>query len=501
MIGKANPVAASLPDVGEEARALFRSFAIAGSALAVVAFTVLAHTVHPTIAIGGTVVVSAAIYLCNRPLAVATLLAAMLFQNLVVSLASPDISTGDFDLSRAYSFLILATMWPLAYGEHWLRFRGVSKATDRHLLVTSAGLGAIGLYLLIGMVSSPSSAVIYLRNVATGLLLYQIALIAMRREALRLQTVIAILAGLVVACGYVELLFRDEWLRFTHGETYWALSMADAKAASYWDKQAQETGIVVRGLVDTFRITLFNTPLLAGLDIQLSRLFGPNMHAISFGYALAFLGIYALFTARYVLAAALLPLLLLTSVKGAIVVVAAAGLGWALSRLFGARFAFGCLVALLVAYSAIGIVVGRQIGDFHVLGLMGGVFDFLAFPLGHGLGAGGNLNIDFATLDWSAYQAAGRTPFAMESAVGVLLFQMGLAALFLLGVYGWLAWRTTVIAGRTRDPLHLAAGFALVAITFNGLFQEEALFAPLAIGLPLLLCGLIHGATFRTNGL
>ncbi|MBB3998790.1 hypothetical protein [Aureimonas pseudogalii] len=488
-------------DVGEGARALLRSVAIAGAALAIVAFAVFAHTVHPAIAIGGTVVISAAAYLGNRALAVTMLLAAALFQNLVVSLASPEITVGDFDLARAYSFLMLATIWPLAYGEHWIRFRGLSAATDRHLLVTSAALGAIGLYLLIGMVSSPSSAVIYLRNVATGLLLYQIALIAMRRETLRLQTVIAILAALVAGCGYVELLFRAEWLRFTQGEAYWALSMADATVTSYWDKQAAETGVVMLGLVDTFRITLFNTPLLAGLDIQLSRLFGPNMHAISFGYALAFLSVYALFTARYVLAAALVPLLVLTSVKGAIIVVASTGLGWVLSRLFGTRLAFGCLVALLVVYSAVGIVVGRQIGDFHVLGLMGGVFNFLEFPIGHGLGAGGNLNIDFATLNWPEYQAAGRTPFAMESAVGVLLYQMGFSTAFLLGVYVWLAWRTTLIAARTRDPLHLAVGFALLAIVFNGLFQEEALFSPLAIGLPLLLCGLIHGATFRTNGL
>ncbi|WP_062211555.1 hypothetical protein [Aureimonas sp. AU12] len=498
------PPPARDPQAAEAAAgwAVLRSAGITVAALSIVAFAVFAHTLHPAVALAATAAVALSASIAAPALAVATILCAALFQNLFVSLASPGIGSGmDFDLVRGYAFLILATVWASAFTRHVLTRRGVSPMLDRHLLVTSIAFAAIGFYLLVGMAVSVPSAIIYLRNVATGLMMYQAAVISARGGHLRLQTVFALVAGLVVVCGYTELLFRDDWLRFTNGATFWDLSMADAKAASYWDKQAQETGIVVLGLVDTFKITLFNTPLLADLGITLSRLFGPNMHAISYGYALSFLAIYALFTSRFLLATALLPLLVLSNAKGAIITVLTAVLGWGLARLFGSRFAFWCIFVLLVAYSAIGIVVGRRIGDFHVLGLIGGVYNFVEFPFGHGLGSGGNLGLDFATLDWSQFQAAGRTPIAMESAIGVLLYQMGFAAFVLLGVYVWLAWRTTLIAERTLDPLHLAAGFALLSIVFNGLFQEEALFSPLAVGLPLLLCGLIHGATFRNAAL
>ena len=60
--------------------------------------------------------------------------------------------------------------------------------------------------------------------------------------------------------------------------------------------------------------------------------------------------------------------------------------------------------------------------------------------------AGGNLSENFASIDWSAAQQAGAVDGAVESAIGVLLYQMGIAALVPLAFYFMIAmkaWRNT----------------------------------------------------------
>lgn len=208
---------------------------------------------------------------------------------------------------------------------------------------------------------------------------------------------------------------------------------------------------------------------------------------------------FSLFRGSYVLAILLVPLLLFTNAKGALILLILVGVSWVIARLFGAKLGFGVLAAALLIYIAVGINLGLAIGDFHVLGFMGGVYNFLGNPFGHGLGAGGNLSVSFSTLDWSEYQAAGRTPIAIESAVGVLLFQMGIGALFYIGTCIWISWKTVVLGARTGHALHIAAGFALLTVLVNGIFQEEALFSPSGFGLIMALNGMILGAAARTG--
>ena len=77
-------------------------------------------------------------------------------------------------------------------------------------------------------------------------------------------------------------------------------------------------------------------------------------------------------------------------------------------------------------------------------------------PLGRGLGAGGNLGDNFASIDWSAAQQAGAIDGAAESAVGVLLYQMGVAALAPLTFYfmiGLKAWRLYARSGMLPQGL------------------------------------------------
>jgi hypothetical protein len=266
-----------------------------------------------------------------------------------------------------------------------------------------------------------------------------------------------------------------------------------------YDKAYRETGIVPKGLLDSFSIGFFNSPLLSDYGFRMMRLFGPNMHAISFAYALSFFAIFALYRGKLTLTVALCVLLFLASAKGPLLLFLLVATSWTIARIFGGRFAFAIHCLLLVGYAVVGIVVGRGIGDYHVIGLMGGLYEFIGNPAGSGIGAGGNLSSEFTSIDWSAAQAAGRTPFAVESAVGVLLSQMGVFAAIVIGAYVWIAWRLLLIAERTGNNLHLAASFGLLAIVATGLFQEEAYFAPLALGMFMALAGMIVGASGRTG--
>ena len=82
-------------------------------------------------------------------------------------------------------------------------------------------------------------------------------------------------------------------------------------------------------------------------------------------------------------------------------------------------------------------------------------------------------------------------------ATGVLLYQMGIAALVPIGfcfAVALKAWRLYACSGNLTQGL---AGFGVIVVIFNGMFQEEALFAPPALGLLLALAGLVIGSQMR----
>jgi hypothetical protein len=136
-----------------------------------------------------------------------------------------------------------------------------------------------------------------------------------------------------------------------------------------------------------------------------------------------------------------------------------------------------------------------------VIGFIGGLRGFLANPLGRGIGAGGNLSLSVSTFDWSRSQQLGHTDVALESAVGVLLYQMGVAALVVLGVLFWIVlmlWRQYRLTG---ERLYAAAALGVAAITVNGIFQEEAMFAPLALGFMCGFAGLMLGRAYGNTPL
>jgi hypothetical protein len=102
-----------------------------------------------------------------------------------------------------------------------------------------------------------------------------------------------------------------------------------------------------------------------------------------------------------------------------------------------------------------------------------------------------------SSIDWAQSQHLGHTDIAVESAVGVLLYQVGVFGMLILAVLGWIAAKLWKLYRRTGDRLHAAGALGLLTIAVNGIFQEEALFAPLALGMLAALAGLMLGRAYR----
>ena len=464
----------------------------------VICVPVTAHILSPFVAIPMAFLLAGLVANYAPRVAVASILVALIFQNLFVSLVSSDLSgPGEFKIIRGYNFLILLVIWLVTISGYLRWFRGRNQTLDTLMNATFLAMILVFFYFAFGFIQNPTPAIIYLRNITSPLMIFQVVLLICARFEFRLSAIFFFITLLVVVLGYVELLFRDEWLRISGSDSYWDLQTQEERLSLAWDKQARKSGLVVTGFIDTITVDFFNTPLLGELDLKVTRLMGPNMHAISYSYVVSFLLIFALFRGAPISALLLLPLLIFANAKGALILLILVILGWVAFKLFGTRLSFYVLCAGLLVYAVAGVFVGLNIGDFHVLGFMGGLHNFIQFPFGHGIGVGGNLATDFAKLDWPEYQAVGRTPVAIESAVGVLLYQMGPGAFLLLAIYVWIAWHTVRVASFTGISLHVVAGFTLLTILVNGIFQEEALFSPLAFGLLISLNGMVLGQAIR----
>jgi hypothetical protein len=421
-----------------------------------------------------------------------------MFQNLFVALVSPQIiSVEQFNAIRAYNFVLTVAAWAALAGAYWLTRERFDPRARVLMTVTTLALMAVGLYFAIGLTVNPASAMVYLRNIAAPLLLFQIFLLVAQQHRVAVTAPLVLLASAALLFGYLELVGQDRLFRLINGDAYLRWRMKNEIDAGIWLKQMRETGLVYRSYVDAMMVDFLNTPWSAELGLRFYRLVGPNFHSISYAYVLAIFSVMLAAMGWRWFALLAFPALLVIGSKGALVFVLLLGGALALvrrARGFGPVWAFS---AVLAAYAAAGIVIGIETQDYHVIGFIGGLNGFLHNPLGHGIGAGGNLSLDMTAIDWNRSQKVGSTDVAVESAVGVLLYQMGMFGLVLFGVIGWIAARLWRRYLETRERLFAAAALGLLAITVNGIFQEEALFSPLALGLLLALCGLLLGRAYR----
>ena len=474
--------------------------AVATLLLAIVATAVplTAQLVSPLIGLPLAVVIAVGLTLHLPRLVPAVVIFAMMYQNLIVSLLSPAITDQEaFNFIRGYAFLTTVVVWLTLVG-------GFLAAPDRHSPLVRRMvrqgiwlLMIVGLFAAIGLVKNGSAAIIYTRNIVTPILLLHIMLLISGRMRVGIGPVLQIYAGILFACGWFEMLAHREWLTLISGYMYWALNTSPLFGTGYWEQILAQTGFVYRDLDDFFRIHLFNSSFFSGISVL--RLHGPNIHAVSFGYALAFMALYLLASRRFLFAALAVPLLVLASAKGAFVVVLFVILAWTATRVLGPRPALHMMLALALVYAVTMFVTGWMTGDYHIIGLVGGLKGFVSLPIGHGIGSGGNLTGSVSVEEWSKAQESGSFDGAVESAVGVLLYQMGAAGLIVIAYYLAVAreaWRRYARSGLLHQG---SAAFGTLVVVVNGLFQEEALFSPLALGLMLAFAGLVLGSAERVE--
>jgi hypothetical protein len=494
-----DPVRLSKPELGPgQAHDVALTIALATASIA---FAPLLHALSPVLAIIAQTLVACAIIAAvpgyGPPIAIFILL----FQNLFVSILSPTIaSPSELEFIKGYNFLNCSVMWLATVALYVLRRRDCSPEVNRLMIGSTLVLGVVMIYFVAGFLQNGLAASIYLRNIVLPLFLFQLALLTAATYEVRVTPVLIAIALLFVVCGYIELAFRDFWLEVTNGYAYWRFDEIKATDSGVWEKEMRATGDVFVDLKDRFSFAFLNTPLLEGLGLSnMLRVFGPNISAISYAYGVGFFVLFLFSVRRTLLAIAATPLVVLCGVKGALILVLFVAAAWISTRLLGAVVTLVLGFLALIAYAVVAMYLGLEIGDYHVIGFMGGWNGFLQTPLGRGLGVGGNLSADFSSIDWRAAQQAGAVDGAVESAVGVLLYQMGIAALVPLTFYLVIAlktWRLYAVSGVLTQGL---AAFGILVVLVNGIFQEEALFAPPAIGLLLCLAGLLIGNAIRVR--
>src|SRR4051794_21254413 len=490
------------PVIGEPSGGPFLDVGLTiGIAAASIAFAPLLHVASPILAISVETLIALALALAAPAYAPAIAIFILFFQNLFVSILSPYIADpSQVEFIKGYNFLSCSILWLTTLTLYGLRWKDYPVQVHRLMAWGMFVLGMVGVYFLIGFGQDPVASSIYLRNIVLPLFLFQLSLLIAATYEVRITRFFVTIGVILILCGYIEFAFRDFWLDITNGQAFWRFDEIKATNSGIWEKEMRTTGNVFVDLKDRFKFGFLNTPLLEGLGLsEILRIFGPNMSPISFGYGVAFFGLFLFSVGRPLLALAALPLVVFCSVKGALILTLFVYLAWLSTRILGAVATLVLAMLALALYAILGIYTGLQIEDYHVLGFMGGWNGFLERPFGRGLGVGGNLSEGYASIDWSAAQQAGAVDGAVESAVGVLLYQMGVAALIPLGFYlamALKAWRLYRFSGLLTQGL---AAFGVMMVLVNGIFQEEALFAPPALGLLMCLTGLALGNAIRRN--
>ena len=435
--------------------------------------------------LGVTATIVGLLYYADALAGFAAFLQILLYQNRSVSLFSTSLSPDLFRASQGTGFALTLALAAIAACRLWLSGR------RRNLLL---GLGLVGCvivaYTVLGAArSSPGSAIPYFRSSSIALVGLLIGWDVGRSAGYRSVALCYLVSlGLGLGVALLEVTAPIPYYEWINASRYYSLSLSAASSiVSIEMSRAQDVLTYQTG-------GFFN---IVGGGWQTVRFGGPNMHSVSYAYVLSVAAIVAASLGAYWYVLGIAPLLFLAGVKGAAVL-----LLWSLSLSLlgcccGPKVLAASGLALGSTYVGFAIWFGLAAGDYHVIGLIGGVNGFLHNPLGHGIGVGGNLSVDVTRSDltgqWDLNQRYG-ADVPLESAIGVMLYQMGVGVVAVAAVI-WLAfaagfrhiWRATNVI-----PL------AIAIVTVNGLLQEEA-FSPFAMGLLTIFAGVLS-AGFSPQG-
>ena len=474
------------------------------SAIIVIALSVVCFSFSTLFGVAATFSMTLLLCLMLPAASPALLITAFMFQNMTIAIFLPLMGDGAvFDAVRGMNFVALMTVLGACLLAAFLHSERLPAPTKRWLRIIMVMLGVVIFYLALGVVrGDPKDAMIYFRNTLTPLACFAIGITAASLYKIQVRQYLLWLGLAAIGYGYCELFFAFDFLALFNGDDYFRLRLVGQIESGYWDRILLQTGFVLRGLDDVMMVPFLNMAFFNDYLPQVFRLSGPNVHPISFAYALSVISCWMLFSKRSWFAVLAFPLLLIIGSKGALILLISAVAMNIGIRLVGVRITVVSYFLVLFIYLVGAVLFGKASGDYHVLGLMAGIRDFLHNPLGQGLGFGGNLSSSIKTvLSWSRAQEQGIADIPVESALGVMLFQIGIGAIGYFFVLFAIARANLRLFLMTGSKTFLFGLTAICTICANAVLQEEAIYSPLALGFVLLLVGINMGEYWRQNSI
>jgi hypothetical protein len=413
----------------------------------------------------------------------------LVYQNLIIAFFSTHLEYSEYTALGGTNFVMLVIMAAIACQRLlplWNTFRPIA-------IALTLGMALAVCYLLIGATKSGfTPAMFYFRQVTGPLLAAVIGIDVGRAWGFRTVGLCLLYTAIPsLILSVVEFIDPINFYIFFNEVHYYQLK--------YALQTTQNTFYVPQDIVTHFTAAFFNmTGSDPHDDWNSFRFGGTIINPVSNGYIIAITGLVAVSVKRSYWLILVVPLLLAVGVKGASVLLAGSLLLWLFWRSVHNRKLL--LIAGLIGgtlYVAATLYIGLSNQDYHALGFMGGVHSLTSTPIGHGLGVGGNVSDQAnAGMHWEGkggFRSAG-VDFALESAVGVMFYQMGFASFVIIGTF--VTFLLTAPLGRTRNYVMPTRSdimfFGLGFIMLNGIFQEEA-YAPYAAGLLMLLVGVLVG--------
>jgi hypothetical protein len=420
----------------------------------------------------------------------------LIYQNWVLSILSVGMDYSTFTALQGSSFAALAllagiSLIRLTSSKKWRHINGrLLGAVKLALLVTSI----YGVYGMTKVGLTP--AAVYFRAATALVLAVPIGLDVGRVWGYKtVGTGFLVSAALSIAVSLVEIAAPAQYYDLINAPNYSNMKYSKLESSIKDGPTGSSLVLSGRDLAEANRSVLFNVTGSESNDRSF-RFLGTILHPISYGYVLAACALVAFSLGMGQWLWLVLPMLVMIGVKGANLLFGCSLLLWSVwycTRSRGFLLISGLI--LMAGYITFGLSFGLERGDWHVIGFLGGVRGFLSNPIGRGLGVGGNFSpMGMQHVRWDLFQHVG-ADFALESAVGVLLFQMGIAAVTIFAVIVYLLKGAPFDAKepKRRDIIFIA----LAAVTVNGIFQEEA-YTTYACGFYTLLCAVIVANGYRT---
>ncbi|EYS86056.1 hypothetical protein CF68_07940 [Cupriavidus sp. SK-4] len=423
-------------------------------------------------------------------LALVLLLSSVTLQNLVLALGLDFIESPEaFKTFQSASFIITTALFSQALAHLLLRKRTISRQL-RSVLFAGAIFGAVIVaYTIIGIrASSLLSAGSYARLYFLGGMSLVIGVVACRRTSPQFRSALFFVTT-VVLCSYglIEFFFPEYLYTLVSADAFQRLKFADTATAGQVSS--------IQDLINNSTRSYLNLSGQYGLDLAFMRIMGPNFHAISFAYALSFLALIEYAEKRFITFLIAATLVLLIGAKGPLFIITLSIATLVIAnrgrRLRLSRFA---LIAMLLIYAVVGVSYGVKSADYHILGFLAGVHGFKEKPLGRGVGVGGNLS-ELGKSDeknFNEFQNQGVASFALESGLGVLLYQIGIFTILIFWFFSKIIKLLRKDIGPGNFRIRTITASAIATLLITGIFQEEV-FSPAAWGLWMLLAGILIG--------